>query len=91
MRFISACLEQHWDGGVWRGWIVQKKKQVKKEGECQQDGADCREEGGGRDRLKRVSKHDIPVLTPQLFREVEKKMALWPQKCTTIWQRLGKC
>lgn len=24
--------------------------------------------GGGRDRLKRVSNHDIPVLTPQLFK-----------------------
>ena len=43
---------------------------------------------GGRDRLKRVSIHEIPVLTPQLLKE---KIALWPQKCTTTRLHLGKC
>lgn len=36
---------------------------------------------GKRDRLKKVSNHEIPVLTPQLLKE---KIAQRPQKCTTI-------
>lgn len=51
-------------GGVSAGWSL-----------CGGD-AGRREEGAGRDRLKRVSKHDIPVLTPQLFRGgLKKKIA----------------
>lgn len=46
-------------GGVSAGWSLS-------------GGGAGRELGGG-DRLKRVSKHDIPVLTPQLFRGGAKK------------------
>lgn len=46
-------------GGVSAGWSLS-------------GGGAGREVGGG-DRLKRVSKHDIPVLTPQLFRGGAKK------------------
>lgn len=37
--------------------------------------ADWKPLGGERDRLKRVSNHDIPVLTPQLFKRKNRPVA----------------
>ncbi len=45
---------------------------AKKEEDCQQTGGLL---GGERDRLKRVSNHDIPVLTPQLFKRKNSPVA----------------
>lgn len=45
---------------------------AKKEEDCQQTGGLL---GGERGRLKRVSNHDIPVLTPQLFKRENSPVA----------------